>query len=166
MAGWGDTGLDVLEGISSIFRGCFIVEIFYPKDVRAERKALRAHRRNNFPPRITAQPNIRRRRVLTLSTDLSSQQALQSQQPQSLILAKLPPEIRQYIWEECLSGMTFHLEFLERKLIQNACASPKPESCDTIYGASGCHGRSASCEGRNLLALLQTCKLVSVKLGR
>ena len=162
MAGWRDIGHDVLEGISSIFRGCFIVEVFYPKDVRAERKALRAHRRNNFPPRITAQLNTRRRRALTVAIDLTSQQ---SQQPENLILTKLPPEIRRCIWEECLSGMTFHLGIRDRKLIHEPCASPEPESCGSNRGASGCHRHRDSRERRNLLALLQTCKLMSVTSG-
>jgi hypothetical protein len=162
MARWQDLAMDYLEGVSSLFRGWFVVEMFYKKGVRAERKMLRAVRRNCPPPRKSAQPNIQRRRALTLSKSLSSEKVLRTEQPQSLILNKLPPEIRQQVWEESLGGMTFHLYIEDRKLAYAACASPEPASCDSVGGLTGCHHHLDYREKGNLLALLQTCRLVLV----
>jgi hypothetical protein len=159
-----DLANDYLEGVASLFRGWFVVEMFYKKGVRAERKMLRAVRRNCPPPRKSAQPNIQRRRALTFSKSLSSEKVLRIEQPQSLIFNKLPPEIRQQIWEESLGSMTFHLYVEDRKLVHVACASPEPASCDSDRGVAGCHHHLDYREKGNLLALLQTCRLVLVKL--
>lgn len=164
MVGWQDLGSHLREGASNVFQGSFVAEIFYPKGIRAERKMLRAVRRDCPPPRKSAQPNIRRRRALTLSDALSAEQAFQFGQPQSPIIYKLPFEIRQHIWEECLGGMAFHLYAYDRKLINVACASPETASCDSDRGAAGCHHHPDFHEMGNLLALLQTCKLVLVKM--
>jgi hypothetical protein len=169
MTGWQDFGDDLVEGVSSLFRGWFVVEMFYPEDIRTDRKIRRSLQRSRPPPRKSAQPNLRRRRALTsiLSTLRSEQSAhvqVIDRQPQSLLLSKLPPEMRQLIWKECLGGMTFHLRVRNRKLIHVPCASPEPASCNSEQGALGCYNHLYYRTKGNLLALLHTCRYVLVKL--
>ncbi|KAG9236731.1 hypothetical protein BJ875DRAFT_210704 [Amylocarpus encephaloides] len=79
-------------------------------------------------------------------------------QSQCDLLNKLPSEVRQIIWKECLGGMTLHIDIRDRRLRRFPCSSPDPklchESCWTWYP------RPNAVPKRQLLALLLSCRQV------
>ncbi|KAL2054458.1 hypothetical protein ABVK25_005206 [Lepraria finkii] len=77
-------------------------------------------RRDKPPPH----PLKRRKRALTWQTS----KAVQSQD-QSPLLAKLPLELRQLIWIECVGGMTVHLKIWDRRLRGVCCRCPGMPWC-------------------------------------
>lgn len=153
-----DTREDIREGFRSLFRGWCCIERFYSEDDRAERKIKRLDQLNWPPPRRSALPNKLRRRALTLSK--SSDPITNLGESQCFILGRLPIEIRLIIWEQCLGGMTFHLDIHDLKLAHVRCGSPEPAMCNSRSGALGCNGGIRT--KRKLLALPQTCKVMLV----
>lgn len=116
-------------------------------------------------PRKSDLPNTQRRRRLTLPSPVGSKALRTADKSQCNLLSKLPSEIRQLIWTECLGQMTFHLEIRDRKLKHVRCCSPTPASCDDNTG-NGCHRyRKGSPQNTHLLSLPLTCRQMSV-IGR
>lgn len=110
----------------------------------------------------------RRRRALTVSSQNDLRVASQLD---CSLLTKLPAELREQIWRECLAGMTIHLEWKcttipkSRVLSYAPCLSPDPESCNDFRGEKGCSrfARSLPEIGmpqRHLLSILLTCRQI------
>jgi hypothetical protein len=107
----------------------------------------------------------KRRRALTLPLPLpigSEKDGHAS--PPSGLLTKLPIELRQQIWRECMGGVNFHIGFgWVQHLHSIVCCSPNTERCDDMYGHTGCRKYSAPRSMRNrpemcVVSLLLTCR--------
>ncbi|KIM99250.1 hypothetical protein OIDMADRAFT_56405 [Oidiodendron maius Zn] len=106
-------------------------------------------------PRKSDLPNAKRRRRLTLPLSAGSKALRTADQSQCNLLSKLPTEIRQLIWIECLGQMTFHLKIEDRKLRHTRCCSPTPASCNGCY-----RYRKGSQQNTHLLSLPLTCRQI------
>jgi hypothetical protein len=99
-----------------------------------------------------------------------------SDQSQSALIARLPPEIRYLIWAEVMGGHLFHIARAHKRLLAIKCAENFEPDLETRF--HGCWGRANSFfemrstasfyigqrEGHpakpaNLLPLLQTCRI-------
>ena len=118
------------------------------------------HNLKGIGPRKSDLPNTKRRRRLTLPSPAGSKELRTADQSQCNLLSKLPTEIRQLIWIECLGQMTFHLEIRDRKLRHTRCCSPTPASCNGCY-----RHRKGFQQDTHLLSLPLTCRQMSV-IGR
>jgi hypothetical protein len=80
------------------------------------------------------------------------------QQPQSLLLNKLPPELRLAIWEIVLGNLRLHI--IQRSHRRLGCVvCPQQDSCDICRGALLQPVKNPeTCSNMNLLSLLVTCK--------
>ena len=124
---------------------------------RREHDGNAPHNLKGIGPRKSDLANTKRRRRLTLPSPAGSKALKTADQSQCNLLSKLPTEIRQLIWIECLGQMTFHLEIRDRKLRHARCCSPTPASC------SGCYRyRKGSQQNTHLLSLPLTCRQMSV----
>lgn len=96
----------------------------------------------------------RRRRALSIPARNHSQE-------QCRLLAKLPFEVRQMIWKECLGDNQFHLRVNDGQLSAIICSSVKPDGCYGPGVNKGCHvSGTRSPFDRNIfngLTILRTC---------
>lgn len=107
-------------------------------------------------------PNVSRHHKRSLTNRTGSE----SSQRASLLLRRLPPEIRWQIWKLCLGGRTIHLRLGQSgQLHAIVCLSPRPELCDEYevnYGGQyGCSRYGFYENGMpmgQLLSLLLSCK--------
>jgi hypothetical protein len=147
------------------------------KDARQRRNDYR-----NGKQQCVGAPESRlksRRRALTTSLSSYGRRHLSSQS-QSFLISRLPHEVRQLIWKECLGGMTFHLDrrynckTRHTQLSYIMCRSPgEPESCEAACWPywrshdSPFEGNKAYENGMappQLLSILLSCRQVSVLL--
>lgn len=88
---------------------------------------------------------------------------LEKSQPQCLLFSKLPAELRNVIWLDCLGGgLKFHLDIWDRRLQQRQCTSTEFEVC---WEPGMCARRRLSNEllpARNILSLLLSCRQMYV----
>ena len=105
----------------------------------------------------------RRRRALTLPLPPKHNSTKRtSSQSECLLLSKLPPELRQIIWMECLGHMQIHITICDGEFLHDLCRSPDPGSCDSFLGYNGCHKYNEPYPGamskRRLLSTLVSCR--------
>lgn len=120
-----------------------LIEIHHQRKIEIEQGL----RRNKPIPHALK----RRRRALTWQES----KTVQSQDNSSL-LAKLPLELRQLIWIECVGKMTVHLKIWDRRLRSVCCRCPEMPRCKHLR-----HYDTPDDEQRPLAVLL-TCQQVSV----
>jgi hypothetical protein len=116
-------------------------------------------RRQNAPPR----PLKLRKRSHSLSLPTAGKAIKTVFQANSEILTKLPFEIRQLIWKECLGGMTLHLKIENRRLRSQCCTEDmKPDTCWEFFGLRVKDRESKRPTKRQLLSILLTCRQVYI----
>jgi hypothetical protein len=82
-------------------------------------------------------------------------------QANSELLTKLPFELRQLIWKECLGGMTLHLKIANRRLRSQCCIEDvQPDTCWEFFGLQVKDKESKRLNKRQLLSILLTCRQV------
>ena len=87
---------------------------------------------------------------------LASEDSKTLVQPSSLLLIKLPVELRQAIWIECVGGMTVHLKIWDRSLRAVCCRCRERPSCKHLR-----RFQDPDCEP-GPLSLLLSCRQVYV----
>jgi hypothetical protein len=84
-------------------------------------------------------------------------------QVNSELLTKLPFELRQLIWKECLGGMTLHLKIANRRLRSQCCTeNVLPDTCWEFFGLQVKDKESKRPNKRQLLSILLTCRQVLI----
>jgi hypothetical protein len=116
--------------------------------------------RTTAPPR----PLGPRKRLLSLSRPSSPGRAQRTVfQADSTLLTKLPYEIRQMIWKECLGGMTIHLRIDHRHLRGQICVEVEtPDQCWEFFGLSFADKQTKPHNKRQLLSILLSCRQVYI----
>jgi hypothetical protein len=114
-----------------------------------QRKLARQKVRCGGPPPQNL-TSSKRRRALTLPLPLS-QRSKTASQSQCALLSWLPAELRRQIWEECLGGLTLHLNIHNGHLKSAICSSPGPQ--ELCRGACYSFPKTQ----RRLLSVLLTC---------
>jgi hypothetical protein len=109
-------------------------------------------RRQTAPPR---QLKLRKRSH-SISLPTAGKSVFQGN---SELLTKLPFEIRQLIWKECLGGMTIHLKIENRRLRSQTCAEDlRPDTCWEFFGLKVKDKKGKPPTKRQLLSILLTCR--------
>ncbi|KAE8551742.1 hypothetical protein EYB25_005632 [Talaromyces marneffei] len=83
------------------------------------------------------------------------------QQPECLLLNKLPPELRLVIWEMVLGGLRLHI--IQRSKRRLGCViCPQEDTCDICRGVLQQPVKSTEtcCSNVNLISLLVSCKQI------
>lgn len=115
--------------------------------------------------RISAAPRPleSRKRALSLSRLSNPKGAREAIfQADSTLLGKLPYEVRQMIWKECLGGMTLHLKIDRRHLRGQSCGHGVPDTCWEFFGLYFSDIQMEKPENRQLLSLLLSCRQVYI----
>jgi len=116
-------------------------------------------RRQTAPPR----PLKLRKRSHSISMPTAGKAEKTVFQANSELLTKLPFEIRQLIWKECLGGMTLHLKIENRHLRSQCCTEDlQPDTCWEFFGLQVKDRESKPSTKRQLLSILLACRQVYV----
>lgn len=95
----------------------------------------------------------RRRHTLTIPSKTRNQS-------KSFLLGKLPLEVRQLIWYECVGGNVFHLNVQRGQRRSMRCTSERQDKCDGGAFGRKCHFPDSSLGKYDGLAILRTCRKV------
>jgi hypothetical protein len=118
-------------------------------------------RRQTAPPC----PLKLRKRSHSISLPITGKAEKTVFQGNSELLTKLPFEIRQFIWKECLGGMTIHLKIENRRLCSQSCTeNVQPDKCWEFFGLQIQDKKSKTPTERQLLSIILTCRQVYILL--
>lgn len=140
---------------AGILKGLFFPIFLLGDYTNKRRQAIRQGYRSMVPEPHLLNKSRARALTLPLPSGPTTRQRTYDQS-QCHLLDKLPLEIRQIIWIQCLGGMKVHVAIRDRRLRRLSCSSSDPKLChETCWTA-----RRSSDPKLQLLALLLSCRQV------